>query len=182
MAYGRPTLGLISLLLVAACGGEQPAESTTTAAVATTASIATTTTTDGGIAPPELAATAWTVTNYALEGSLTNVWPDTEVTILFGDDGTISGSTGCNEYRGPYTVEGAYDPFEEGVRDENDGQVISLGPLSVTERACAPDHVMDQEAEFLGLLGQTGRWLVARDTLLLRSADGSPLVEAEPIG
>jgi heat shock protein HslJ len=169
-------------MLLAACGGgddDDPAVTTTTT---TTAAATTTTNDDGGSAAPELAGTSWNVTDYALDGSITNVWPDTEVTVAFATDGTVSGSTGCNEYAGPYVTEGPYDPFEEGVRDDADGQTIDFGPLVVTERACTPQHVMDQEGEYLALLDETGRWLIGRGNLLLRGDDGSFLVEAEPAG
>ena len=32
---------------------------------------------------------------------------DTEVTALFGEDGTLSGSAGCNRYNAPFEVDGA---------------------------------------------------------------------------
>jgi len=178
----RRTLCLAAVLLLAACGGGSGDDPTTTTTPTTTAVVTTTTNDGGGSAAPELAGTSWNVINYALDGSITNVWPDTVVTIAFGADGTVSGSTGCNEYGGPYVTDGPYDPFEEGVRDANDGQAITLGPLVVTERACTPQHVMDQEGEYLALLDAAGRWLIGRGNLSLRGDDGSFLVEATPAG
>ncbi len=119
---------------------------------------------------PELAGTSWVVANYSLpSGALTNPWPGSELTLKFGTDGTVTGSTGCNEFEGPYQVEGSYDPFEEGVRDDNDGQAITIGPLAVTERACAEQTWMEQEGEYLANLNAGGRWFIARGQLILRS-------------
>lgn len=182
----RPACLIVAAALVlAACGGEDAADETTT----TTESIATTSTTtdsDGGtIQPgavaPELVGTNWSVVTYSLAASMTNPWPGTELTLRFGDDGTVSGSTGCNEYRAMFEVEGPYDEFVEGQRDDNDGQVIRFGALTITERACAESNHMEQEAEFVDLLEQVGRWFVGRGNLILRTADGSFLIEAEPI-
>ena len=177
----RSLVLLVVMVALAACGGGAADEEETTSTAADDGATTTATTVPAAEAP-ELAGTSWTVTDYALEGSITNVWPDTEVTIAFAADGTVSGSTGCNEYSGPYVTDGPYDPFEEGVPDAADGQAITLGPLAATERACTPQHVMDQEAEFLDLLDRTGRWVIARGNLDLRSSDGSFLVEAEPAG
>ncbi len=131
---------------------------------------------------PELIGTSWRVVTYSIPGSMTNPWPGTELTLRFNDDGTVSGSTGCNEYSATFEVEGPYDEFVEGQRDENDGQVIRFGALSITERACAESNYMEQEAEFVDLLEEVGRWFVGRGNLILRTADASFLIEAEPIG
>jgi len=184
----RRLVGLIvvTALVLAACGGGDAADETAT----TTTSIATTSTTtdlDGDttqpdVVAPELVSTSWVVVTYSLAGSMTNPWPGSELTLRFNDDGTVSGSTGCNEYSATSEVEGPYDEFVEGQRDENDGQVIRLGALTITERACAESNYMEQEAEFVDLLEQVGRWFIARGNLILRSADASFLIEAEPIG
>ena len=184
----RRLVGLIvvTALVLAACGGGDAADETAT----TTTSIATTSTTTGldgdttqpDVVAPELVGTSWVVVAYSLAGSMTNPWPGSELTLRFNDDGTVSGSTGCNEYSATSEVEGPYDEFVEGQRDENDGQVIRLGALTITERACAESNYMEQEAEFVDLLEQVGRWFIARGNLILRSADASFLIEAEPIG
>ena len=186
----RPVCIIIvtATLVLAACGGEDTADETTT--TTTTTSIATTSTTtdsDGGTTQPdavapELVGTSWSVVLYSLAGSMTNPWPGTELTLRFNDDGTVSGSTGCNEYSATFEVEGPYDEFVEGQRDDNDGQVIRFGALTITERACAESSYMEQEAEFVDLLEQVGRWFVGRGDLILRTADASWLIEAEPIG
>jgi heat shock protein HslJ len=175
---------IAAVLVLAACGGGDAAdETTTTPSVATTS-----TTTESGpnttqpdAVAPDLIGTSWIVVTYSLPASMTNPWPGTELTLRFGDDGTVSGSTGCNEYSAMFEVEGPYDEFVEGQRDENDGQVIRFGALTMTERACEESNYMEQEAEFVDLLEQAGRWFIGRGNLFLRTADGSFLIEAEPI-
>lgn len=180
----RVLIAIAIATVFAACGGGDTADETPT--TASTATTSTTTDPDGGTTQPEAVApdlidTSWRVVFYSLAGSMTNPWPGTELTLRFGDDGTVSGSTGCNEYSATFDVEGPYDEFIEGQRDENDGQAIRFGALSITERACAESNYMEQEAEFVDLLEKVGRWFVARGNLILRTADASFLIEAEPI-
>lgn len=170
-----------AVLVLAACGeGDGSAASTTTDATQDTPPADSTTSVQEGPPAPVLGGTSWQATDYMLEsGSITNVWSDTEITLTFGDNGTISGSTGCNTYSGDFEVEGDYDEFVEGVPDENDGQALVIGPLAVTERGC-DDRIMEQESDFLDILANTGRWLIARGELHLRTAEGRFLLEAQP--
>ncbi len=175
-------------VFITACGGS---DSEVAGTVATTAPPAdapvvtaapATTAPSAGVEAPELAGTSWSVTNYTMEsGNLTNVLGGTEVTIVFGSDGTVSGFTGCNDYTATYQVEGPYDGFEEGVRDPNDGQTISIGSITVTEKACdSPGFVMEQEGEHLANLAGAARWFISRGNLILRSED--TVIEAAPAG
>ena len=67
---------------------------------------------------------SWTVTGYlTTSGSaFTSVDPAGQPTAVFGGDGTVSGSTGCNNYRGPW-VQGPDD-------------AVKIGPLAKTLIAC----------------------------------------------
>jgi heat shock protein HslJ len=180
-------LGLLValVLLVSACGGSNTATSTSegqlsepapaTAPATTTASEPVDT-----VDAPELGGTNWKVTDYSQgSGTITNVWK-TEVTISFAADGTVSGSAGCNDYQGTWTVSGAYDEFESGVPDPNDGQELILDSLSWTEMACEDEAIMEQEAEILDLLQRAGRWVLIRGNFNLRDAEGAFLFETEP--
>lgn len=186
--YMHRLLALIGALaiLVAACGGsgevattdpstEQPAQPTATSPPSATA----TTEPAPSVDAPELGGTSWRVTTYRLpSGSMTNTWR-TDVTISFGADGTVSGTTGCNNYEGTWAVAGAYDEFESGVPDPNDGQELILESLAWTEMACEDEAIMEQEGEILDLLLQGERWVLIRESFHLRDADGAFLFEAE---
>jgi len=173
-------------LMLAACGGGDALDTIVTptpnATTTTAPDSGAGTVTHPGSAAPELTGTSWRVTTYRLPtGSLTNPWPGTELTLRFGDDGTLSGSTGCNDYSGIFEVEGPYDEFVEGVRDENDGQAIRFGALTLTEKACTKASYAEQEAELVELVESARRWFVSRGNLILRTADGSLLIEAQPV-
>ncbi len=170
-------------LILTACGGADAVDETTpTSPTTLTAAVtAPPSTAAQGVPVPELAGTKWNVTNYSQGvGIITNVWK-TEITIAFAADGTVSGSTGCNDYQGSWEAEGGYDEFVEGVYDANDGQVIRLSGLTWTEIACDDEAIVEQEEEHIDLLQRAGRWVIIRGDFNLRSSDGEFLFEAEPL-
>lgn len=61
---------------------------------------------------------------------------DAEVTIEFGENGKLSGRSGCNRYGGDYS-------YEQGM--------LTTGSLFSTKMACAP-ALMDLELKFLNRL------------------------------
>lgn len=84
-----------------------------------------------------LASTNWQVTDYADPRNttgMTNVLKDTTLTANFSADNVVSGSAGCNTYRGAYELEGT--------------SLTIPGPLATTAMACA-EEVMAQETVFL---------------------------------
>jgi heat shock protein HslJ len=83
----------------------------------------------------------------------------TEVTASFAEDGTLSGSAGCNTYRTTYTT-------------DRDG--IQIGTPASTKKACVePEGVMEQEAAFLAALPTAARYEVAGPTLDLLTDAGT---------
>ena len=89
---------------------------------------------------------------------------DTEVTALFGTDGTLTGSAGCNAYNGTYTT--------------SSGTTISISePLVTTEKYCIAYGVMDQEEDYLALLPSVVSYEVTSDGMLyLRDEHSTPLI------
>ena len=106
----------------------------------------------------DLAGTSWEVVNFnngnqAIVGVITG----TSLTAEFGKDGTLSGNGGCNNYSGPYTV---------------DGDKIKIGPLASTMMACAePEGVMEQETQYLAALQLAESYQVEGGVLELRRTD-----------
>ena len=62
--------------------------------------------------------------------------PGSGITAAFGEDGTVTGSGGCNRYTGPYTA---------------DGETLSVGPLASTRMSCGA-VADDLERTYLGAL------------------------------
>ena len=72
---------------------------------------------------------------------------------VFSEDGTVSGSSGCNSYQGAYRV---------------DGSSIVIGPLASTLRACGEPGVMPQEQAFLAALASSRSYTVTGELMQLR--------------
>jgi heat shock protein HslJ len=84
-------------------------------------------------------------------------------------DGTVGGSTGCNRYTGPYTV---------------DGDSLELGTIATTQMACPPPADAVERA-YVAALQRVAGWQVEGDELLLKDSDGAVLLRydrASPVG
>lgn len=113
----------------------------------------------------ELSGTEWNVTMYNNgREAVVGLIEGSEITILFGEDGELSGSAGCNQYIGGYTV---------------DGNTIQIGQLGSTMRFCAePEGVMEQEQAFLAALQSAATFTVEGDALEMRTAGDAIAVMA----
>jgi heat shock protein HslJ len=113
--------------------------------------------------PTPVAGTRWRLQAYYDVQSFRSPLIETEITALFGADGTITGSAGCNVYRGTYTV---------------DNGAISIGALVTTRRVC-PDAIMEQERAYLAALGRGARYTIAGGLLTLHATDDTRLADFE---
>ena len=111
-----------------------------------------------------LGGTRWVATGINNgRGGVVSALDGVEVFTVFGDDGRVSGSGGCNQFTGAYTVQ---------------GDALAIGPLAATLRAClAPEGVGEQETAFFAAMDQVATWSVREGRLRLRSADGALQVE-----
>ncbi len=94
---------------------------------------------------------SWRLTAYGPVDSPTPAVPDVDATLIFGEDGTLAGSTGCNELGGDYMVEGDQITF---------GQIVS------TRIAC-PVLQMAQEEAMFQVLMETASFKIEGDTLTI---------------
>jgi len=81
--------------------------------------------------------------------------------VQFRADGVVGGSSGCNRFTGAYN---------------QNGDELTFGPLASTRMACPPD-VMEQEQQFLTMLGNVRSAEVSRPTLILKDGNGKELAE-----
>lgn len=112
-----------------------------------------------------LAGTSWEVTGVNNgRQAVVGVIAGTTLTMVFGTDGKLTGSAGCNRYTATFTAAG------QGVR---------IGPPAATRMACAePEGRMAQEAAFLAALTTAATQRREADRLELRTADGALAVSA----
>ena len=100
---------------------------------------------------PDLAGTSWVVIGYNTGSqSVRTVVVGTEITMEFSEDGSMSGSSGCNTFFGDYETSGEYSVVG--------GQSLAIEGLAATEMACLePEGTMEQESQFLAALANSQR-------------------------
>jgi heat shock protein HslJ len=86
----------------------------------------------------------------------------TEITILFGNDGILSGGAGCNAYTARYEVLGG------GIKVER--------PATTKMFCSKPEGIMMQENAYLDLLEQTASMRLYRGAVEFFSISGEPLL------
>ena len=104
----------------------------------------------------------WYLTFYGDTHNPMGLLQGTEISLLFNsDEGSINGSAGCNSY---------------GTAYEINGNKIIVYEIASTEMYCiSPEGVMDQEREFLSLLGDTQSFEVDDKTLTIICSGGQAL-------
>lgn len=107
-----------------------------------------------------LEGTSWQVMSYNNgKGGVTSLIIGTEITANFGEDGQLTGNSGCNSYFAEY---------------KTDGDNISIGTAGSTEMACLePEGVMEQEQQYLAALGTAETYKIAGLNMEMRTSVGS---------
>ena len=103
--------------------------------------------------PPVLTGPVWRMTAFNDgKGGFVSARRDVAVSAVFGADGQLTGSGGCNDYRAKYT---------------QDGDNLTLGTIILlTKKPCAGE-IRDQERAFLGTLRSATRIETEGSRLLL---------------
>jgi heat shock protein HslJ len=116
--------------------------------------------------PPSLTGTVWEATGYNNgKQAVVSLIIGTEITAVFGEDGTLSGSAGCNNYQAGYEAEAGASGAEG---------TISIDPAATTRKACPePEGIMDQESLYLAALEMADVYRIDGDRLQLRTSQGS---------
>jgi heat shock protein HslJ len=116
----------------------------------------------GGSGEAKLVGPVWTLT--ALNGQ--PPLPVTAITAEYGADGRVTGSSGCNNYSGPYEV---------------DGNKLSFGqPMASIMMACQP-AVMAQEAVYMKALESVASYEIKDGKLTLYDGDKNAVAEFEVV-
>jgi heat shock protein HslJ len=110
--------------------------------------------------PLPLVGTDWTLDSVFQGDAVSSTIAGSEVTMTLADDGSVSGSAGCNTYRGSYAA---------------DGDELSFGPLVSTKMACAGD-LMVQEVAFLDAMTRVASSAIEGTSLTLLDPSGAPLL------
>ena len=106
---------------------------------------------------------AWNVTSFYTGNAISSVSADAKLTAIFTAT-DVSGSSGCNTYRGASVV---------------DGSSIKIGPLASTKIACANEDLSKQEASFLAAMELATSFKVTGNRLDLLRDGGTIAVTLE---
>ena len=114
----------------------------------------------------DLTGVVWLATNYNNgQEAVVGMLEGTEITAIFGEDGSVSGSAGCNNYVAGFTV---------------DGNQITIGPAASTMMMCVePEGIMEQEAAFLAALSTAATYSINGQVLEMRTADDAMALRFE---
>ena len=106
--------------------------------------------------------THWQLTSYNNgKEAVVSVLEGSDVTAIFGADGKLAGSGGCNNYTADYQV---------------DGSSLHIGPAASTRKLCAePQGIIEQEAAYLQALEKAATYQIQGDKLEIRDANGALL-------
>jgi putative lipoprotein len=86
-------------------------------------------------------------------------------TMVFGDDGTVSGNASCNTYSGEVSI---------------DGSELTFGPLPTTRMACVDAAVAEQETAFLLALESVASYTIDSEGRLVLEGDAPLTFEVAP--
>lgn len=108
----------------------------------------------------ELAGSSWDVIAYNNgKEAVVSVIIGTQITAVFGEDGQLTGSAGCNDYFTTY---------------KTDGDTISIDLVEATEMFCSePEGIMEQEKQYLTALETAATYRIGPLDMEMRTEDGA---------
>lgn len=109
--------------------------------------------------PTPLIGTRWQLTTFNNgRQALVSVLAGTEITLELNENGTLSGSDGCNRYMSGFVVE---------------SDRLTIGPIATTRKAChGPEGVNEQAMQYAAALGTVTGYRIEGEELTLTDADG----------
>jgi heat shock protein HslJ len=105
---------------------------------------------------PASLAGSWKLTSYGTMDTISSALADVEANLTFKEDGTITGTSGCNEFGGKYVLEGDQIKFQE---------------IASTLMLC-DTPIMDQEEAVQQVLTETASYKIEGNTLTITNKDG----------
>jgi heat shock protein HslJ len=97
----------------------------------------------------------WKLTSYGTADAVSSALADVDANLTFNEDGTVTGTSSCNEFGGQYTVEGDQITFSE---------IVSTLKLCDTP-------LMEQEEAMQQVLNGTATYTIEDNTLTLTNND-----------
>ncbi len=115
---------------------------------------------------PNLAGTAWKCYEFKVAGAPQTISDDVTITAEFGEDGTLSGSSGVNTYSTKYTV---------------DGTTIKIDSAIISTKMAGPEDAMRLESDYLTTLPTAESYEIKNDELILFGPAQSTIARYRPV-
>lgn len=126
--------------------------------------------TDGKLVTPNnfstIAGIEWQLKQMTRDDKTIALAKDSLTTFACDENGRVTGKATINRYSGDLKL-------------ENDGEIVWSEAFIMT-RMAGPADLMQQEADFTQALMQTSRMILGDSKLVLKSDDGSTILEFEP--
>ena len=103
----------------------------------------------------------WKLNSYRISDVLSSAVPDAEANLTFSEDGSVTGTSGCNEFGGTYSVEGNQITFKD---------IVSTLMLCDTP-------LMDQEEAMQQVLTGTATYEIVDNSLIINNNDRGLILE-----
>lgn len=107
-----------------------------------------------------LVGTSWALATYRARGAMVGASKESAASLVFGEQGKLSGSTGCNSFSGTYTTAGT-------------NLTVVLGPM--TQKACMNPALAAQEAAITAQLPTVRMYRISGTVLTLATSANSEL-------
>ena len=122
----------------------------------------------GVLEPTSLVGTTWEMMRYNDgRGGLSSAIRGTEITAFFAEDGSLTGSSGCNQYAATWEVPGNVNASSGP---------ISIGPAATTRMFCGePEGTMEQEGAYLAALEAVTAYEIKGNELELTNHEGTEM-------
>jgi heat shock protein HslJ len=157
----KKNLLLVTLLFALAACAQTPADTTTPPSATSVPDSVVPTATTATTGMDQLAGTKWTLVSLGAKDAPVPVIADSALTLEFGTDGTVGGSTGCNTFGGSYQVEESSIVFEK---------------INSTLRACVEDALNQQEQRYMEALQSTTNYEKTGDQLKIMYDDNNSVL------
>ena len=126
---------------------------------------------DGRLITPQhmtgVAGIEWLLTRMTKGNETIALVKDSQTTFTCDENGRVSGQATINRYSG-------------SLKLQNDGKIIWSKAFIMT-RMAGPPELMQQEANFTRALMQTSQMMLRNSKLVMKSEDGSTILEFEPV-
>ncbi len=111
-----------------------------------------------------LQGTTWFLVSYFDGvGASVGLLPGTSITAVFGANGQLSGSAGCNTYSATYST---------------DGSSLTIGPAATSQLSCTdPPGIMEQESGYLAALNMANAYNISSPILTISDANGRVVMQ-----